>query len=449
MKRHLLLASFLLFLLSGALWHARTIHISENAPNAYQDFFPQSQEWKKQATPFTYIEAWGPGKNLLGYIVLTDDLHLGITGYAGPTPLALALNPEGKIINLRALPNSETPSYAGQLEKFLKQFLGASSSRVLRLGEDVDAVTHATITSEAMTSTIRETLKRFSNEILKQHVTSTAATLSLDWDKIFIPLLLLILACAGLFLQNTFLRWIALLGGFIYFGLMTQTMLSIVQVANIGLGNIPNFMSNPLWFITLGIAFCAAFVFGRIYCGSLCPFAFLQEILNKAVRRPHPPAFKLHRHAKAIKYIFLFLILGICFTTGNPSAADMEPFVTLFAAQGTKIAWGLVGLMLTLAIFYHRFWCVYFCPVGAVTGLLARISFFKIKAHPSCPQCGICASRCPTKAIQLTLPDKRERQDAAQRITVDESECILCGKCLQSCAGKHLKLKPFCHDWKR
>jgi len=126
----------------------------------------------------------------------------------------------------------------------------------------------------------------------------------------------------------------------------------------------------------------------------------------------------------------------------------MEPFVTLFAAQGTKLAWGLVGFMLTLAIFYHRFWCVYFCPVGAITGLLARMSFFKITAQPSCTQCGACSSCCPTRAIQLTLPDERQRKDAVKRVDVNESECILCGKCLKVCPEKCLTLRPFCHDRK-
>ncbi len=445
MNRTFLLILFLLFFLSGALWHARTIHTSDDAVSAYQNFFPKSHQYQKHTTPFPYIEVWGANKNLLGYIILTDDLHLNITGYAGPTPLALALNPEGKIINLRALPNNETPSYTGQLESFLKQFLGASSERALKIGEDVDAITHATITSEAMTATIRETLKRFSNEILKQHVTSTTIKPSLDRSEILFPLALLSLALSALFLRNTFLRWITLISGFIYFGLMTQTMLSITQIANVGLGNIPDFTKTPLWFMTLGMAFFAALLVGRLYCGSLCPFAFLQEILNKTVRRQKLPSLKIHHRVKMFKYIFLFLILGICFTTGRPSAADMEPFVTLFAAQGTKLAWGLVGFMLILAIFYHRFWCVYLCPVGALTGLFSKISFFKIKADPACTQCGTCVSRCPTRAIELIRPT----QESHKGLTINESECILCGKCLQGCPEKCLTLRPFYHDDKR
>lgn len=439
MKKYLLLICLLLFITASALWHTRERPVSTGAPQIYWEFFPQAHVCDERLSPFPHILAHTSQKTLLGYVIFSADLDLGVTGYAGPTPLALALDTQGKIINLKALPNNETYSYTGRTEQFLKQFLGASDKTPLEIGRDVDAITQATITSEALNTTIRKTLQRFSREILDQPAPPLVKTSAPARDKIIIPLALLLSALTALFIRNRVLRWITMLGGFIYFGLITHTMLSIIQIANISLGRIPDLAANPLWFMILGISLGSCLLIGRIYCGALCPFALLQEILNKTVRRPSPPSSRFHRRTRTIKYVLLVLLLGICSLTGNARPAEMEPFVTLFAGQGTKLAWGLTGLMLIAGIFYFRFWCAYLCPVGALTSLLAKASLFKIRQRSPCANCGTCLFLCPTKAIERASPD---------RIKVNEAECILCGKCLQGCPEKNLNLMIACHERK-
>jgi polyferredoxin len=110
----------------------------------------------------------------------------------------------------------------------------------------------------------------------------------------------------------------------------------------------------------------------------------------------------------------------------------------------------LLLLMMILGIFHFRFWCIYLCPVGALTSLTARLSVWKIRAKDRCTSCGACARVCPTRAITLSSSDVglscpvqktgQGRQALGDKLDIDHAECILCAKCLQSCKEGQLSL---------
>ncbi|NTV29619.1 MAG: 4Fe-4S dicluster domain-containing protein, partial [Candidatus Omnitrophica bacterium] len=146
----------------------------------------------------------------------------------------------------------------------------------------------------------------------------------------------------------------------------------------------------------------------------------------------------LDRRARYLKYFFLLTLLAATFILGNTSAANIEPFVTLFCGHGTRLAWALLILMLILSIFRFRFWCVYLCPVGALTGLTARLALFQIRLKENCYQCRQCSSICPVQAIS-------HKPDSATTVVVDNAECILCGRCIRGCPEGKLTLSV-CHE---
>jgi len=348
-------------------------------------------------------------------------------GYGGELPLAVTTDTNNLISSIKILQHNETPSYTGKLDSFLQQFIGKGTSNKLILGHDIDGMTGATVTSSGI------------NRAVVHHFKPSLAPAAgpIDFIPLLTALLLLGLAIAALLLKSPVLRWGTLIGGFIFFGMIHRSMLSIVGLINAAMLNLPPLDVSTLLALTLAIGFIPALILGRIYCGSLCPFSLIQELTANFLpvkwRRPKisPDVNSL---AKYIKYILAIgLILG-CISFRSTAPAGIEPFITLFSRNATLLAWLFFGLMTIISIFYYRFWCVYLCPVGALTGLTAKFSWFKLKPSQQCSGgCQVCTNICPVNAIS-TADDKS--------LVVDEAECILCGKCLKGCKESCFQLTP-------
>jgi polyferredoxin len=347
--------------------------------------------------------------------------------------MAMAVSPQGSITELKILRHNETSSYISRLDGFLEQFIGRMRHDTFIIEKDIDAISGATISSTAITAAVREKM----NAAASREETSSPVI------PVMISLGLFLIAIIGFIGRNNALRWAALTGGFVYFGIITHTMLSIIQVVQAGLGHAPSFTPVPLWWALLLFTFITALVVGRVYCGSLCPFASIQEILYHL--KPHKKPLTEHidpnvdQKARLIKYALLFVVTALCLVLGNASGANIEPFITLFTGHGSKLAWSLLALMLIMAVFNFRFWCKYLCPVGAMTGLAATFCISKIRPTKKCTACGTCSDVCPTQAISTN----------AQGIpAIDPAECITCAKCLRACPENALTFGCPCHEKK-
>lgn len=84
----------------------------------------------------------------------TTKVGAGIIGYNGPTPLEISVY-EGVITKIKALPNVENPRYLKLVldSGLLQQFVGKTVQEAREM--QVDAVSGATFTSEAMLENIR------------------------------------------------------------------------------------------------------------------------------------------------------------------------------------------------------------------------------------------------------------------------------------------------------
>ncbi len=81
-------------------------------------------------------------------------------GYAGETPLQIALDKDAKIMRVEFLPNYETKIMLEQIEEsgFMDSWNGLTVSEAI--GKDVDAVTGATLTCQSVINTLREDLSK-------------------------------------------------------------------------------------------------------------------------------------------------------------------------------------------------------------------------------------------------------------------------------------------------
>lgn len=379
---------------------------------------------------FILLLAWGAHHNST---LPSSPASLIAQGYGGPMEMAMTVSDRGAITELRVLRHNETSSFIGNLDGFLRQFIGRTREDSFIVGKDIDAISGATITSTAITTAVRQKMKTSAPPVPR----------SSPWLPFSITLGLFLIAITAFLRRDNALRWAALTGGFVYFGILTHTMLSIIQVVQAGLGHIPAFTVSPLWWALILFTFISTLLIGRIYCGSLCPFASIQEVLFQLTPHKHPLKERVTPHVdrktRLIKYGLLFTVTALCLILGNASAANIEPFVTLFTGYGSKLALILLTLMLIMAVFNFRFWCKYLCPVGALTSLTAVFSINKIRPTKDCTACGICSNVCPTQAINT---------DASGVPDVDPAECISCAKCLRACPQHALIFGRRCHEKK-
>lgn len=202
---------------------------------------------------------------------------------------------------------------------------------------------------------------------------------------------------------------------FVFLGLVAGTQLSIVNVVTFTHALLSGFrweffLVEPMTFILWGFVALALLFWGRgVFCGWLCPFGALQELLNEAARklgiRQIEVPWTLHERLWPFKYAMFLLILGVSFqsTVDAFRIAEIEPFKTTISLWFMR-AWPYVlyaVALLTAGLFIERFYCRYVCPLGAALAIPAKLRIFEwLKRRPQCGrECRICATRCTVQAI--------------------------------------------------
>ncbi|MBA6380757.1 MULTISPECIES: transcriptional regulator NosR [unclassified Colwellia] len=170
------------------------------------------------------------------------------------------------------------------------------------------------------------------------------------------------------------------------------------------------FLLDPIIFILWGAAAVTMILWGRaVYCGWLCPFGALQELMNIFARYIKIPQFELpwavHERLWAIKYLILLALFGLSMESLSLAEhfAEVEPFKTTFLLKFDR-EWPFVlyaSVLLIINIFNRKFFCRYLCPLGAALSTSNSIRLFSwLRRRPECGQpCKTCAKECEIQAI--------------------------------------------------
>jgi NosR/NirI family nitrous oxide reductase transcriptional regulator len=243
------------------------------------------------------------------------------------------------------------------------------------------------------------------------------------------------------FFQNVLVRrpvvytWVRrgyLLYILVWLGWYANAQLSVVNVLTFANSLLTGFsweyfLSAPLIFL-LWAAIAAGLLFwGRgPFCGWLCPFGALQELLSNVAKAVKIPQYRvpwgLHERLWPIKYIIFLGLFGMSLysTAFAEQLAEVEPFKTAivlkFAREWPYVVYALT--MLSAGLFVERFYCRYVCPLGAALAIPGRIRMFEwLRRWPECGSpCQRCANECPVQAIH---PEGH----------INVNECIYCMHC--------------------
>lgn len=368
-----ILAVFALIIIICA-WFAGTFRAQADLLPFLKEALPEANHFMLEAGG-TY-SAWKDQdeEELIGYIAVGSG-----QGYGGNLHLAVALAPDGSIEGLAVVSHKETAAFFGRVLRrgMLDDLMGKTYSDPLILDQDVDSVTGATFSSRALVDAARRASRRVASKNLGYAVASEPT----PKIRFGIPEALLV----GLFLfgiigrfrrfkYKTTARWLSMLTGLVFLGFVFNKPFTLVLVNRMLLGFWPPWQLHFYSYILLTGILLITFVGNKNpYCEWFCPFGSAQECLavigggKKRLPKNVHTALRWFQRALALGAIVIALLYR------NPSISSYEVFGAFFHLIGTNFHFVLLGVVLIAALFIHRPWCSYLCPLRPVTDFIRLV----------------------------------------------------------------------------
>jgi len=196
-------------------------------------------------------------------------------------------------------------------------------------------------------------------------------------------------------------------------------------------------------FLVFGVLFLSALVFGRAFCGWLCPAG----AIGQAVCRFHGKRVR-HRWLRWIKYgiwvPWIGLIVWLSIRAGGLHRVDFTyqtwHGISMASLQAVFVFAVVLALIAGLALaigrrgFCHAVcWMAPFLVLGTRIRDRVRLPGLRLVAQPNlCVRCGSCTKACP---MSLDVQKMVESGD------MTNAECILCGQCVDRCPKDVLSLR--------
>lgn len=239
-------------------------------------------------------------------------------------------------------------------------------------------------------------------------------------------------------------------------------------------------LATRQWIPKLGLALVTlglTLVIGRVWCGWICPLGSLLEWVS--FRRARKRATQIPSGVRLAKYFLLATSLAAALF-GGLTLLVLDPISIFTRTMTTTILPGVFHIInsvekvlyrldflvpvldgfeglvrgtvipaeqpafaqsLAIAAFFaslialnllaHRFWCRYLCPLGALLGLISKISLFRPIIGPACNGCTRCASVCKPGAIAAK----------GENLKIMPTECTVCLDCLANCKPEEIRFR--------
>lgn len=198
--------------------------------------------------------------------------------------------------------------------------------------------------------------------------------------------------------------------------------------------------------LALGTVLLIGVLVGRLLCGWVCPFGFLQDLLYRLKTRK----FTLPAWTGRTKYAVLVLtVFALPFMFGEetvfsfcrycPAAAAEVSLPAVIggalAGEASVSGWsllkiGILAAVVAAVIFSRRAFCNVLCPIGA---LLAPLNFVSLWAvRPPTSRCIAC-KKCDRACVAAVEPSARI---AAGESPSRAADCVVCHQCQPACPVK-------------
>ncbi|MDE5789934.1 MAG: FMN-binding protein [Muribaculaceae bacterium] len=292
----------------------------------------------------------------IGVIINTKGMKGVVNGYAGPVPLEICIS-EGKIADIRPLENSETPSFFERASVILEQWKGKTPEEALSL--NVDAVSGATYTSQAIISNVRAGLDYY--EGTRSNPSST-----MPW-KLWVALgVTLLAAIVPLFVHNRIYHNIQMILNIVVLGFWCGQYLDYALV----LKYMSSGFAFPAGLIAI-VMLITAFIyplFGRPqhYCNHICPLGSAQQLTAQMCK------FKVRISKKMLNVLDWFrrilwgVLIFLLWIDTFTQWMDYELFQAFMVESAPWYIIMTAGVFIALSTIVARPYCRFVCPIGSL-----------------------------------------------------------------------------------
>ena len=238
------------------------------------------------------------------------------------------------------------------------------------------------------------------------------------WAPVIRLVLLLGLVLYAFFAKSGRVGGVTLAVTLIYLGFFDGGFLSVSHITSGIIVGPGVYLRDMALLFMVGFTVVTTLLWGRVFCGFLCPFGALQDFITRMVPRrlQRRVPQRIHDRAIYVKYGILLLIVGLAAAPAQIAVYQyFEPFGTVFYLSSSPLLWSIAGGFLVASAVVPRFYCRYACPLGAALGVASFLSIFRIRRVEQCAPCKVCEHACPTGAIRG--PE------------IDFKECVRCNIC--------------------
>jgi len=310
-----------------------------------------------------------------GYISLES-----AEGYGGEMVVAVLIDTLGTIKDLKVIKHQETPSFFEKviIKGLFKQLIGASFSQSFEWEADLDIVSGATYTADAITECAKAGSRHIAASELGLEVPVENTPRFTAGIPEFTLILLYIIALIGAyshFRYKKMLRWITLISGMIVLGFWFSVPLTLSRINLFLMGFWPDWHDNLYWYmLVLGFFLILLVTRKNIYCNWICPLGCVQDGLGLIGGAKSRFSKKINQGMTWIQRSIAWLAIILALYFRNPVKVNYEIFGVSLSLTGTTFLFVLTGIFFIASAFIKRPWCNYLCPVTPVSDLLQMLT---------------------------------------------------------------------------
>lgn len=172
-----------------------------------------------------------------------------------------------------------------------------------------------------------------------------------------------------------------------------------------------------LWLVLFGVSLLLALLFGRVYCGYICPMNTWMIPTQWVSKKLGLQTDKTPKWLSSGNFGWFTLLISVIafFVTRNILNKNLP----------ILLIWLLVSVIITLrykpAVFHNLI-----CPYGKLQQLFGQFAIFSEQVNKDdCVGCKLCEDVCPADAIVVKSEDKKAE--------INTAFCLQCTNCQQIC----------------
>ena len=335
----------------------------ELAPATVARWFPKADRIEPAAKAGVYRIFEGGTET--GLLLRSSRMGVGARGFNGVADVIVALKAD-TVAGVGLLDSRDNQPYVGDVMdelRFADGFAGRGIDDILATADgDGLVVSGASVTAGAVTTTVREMLRRHRAE---------APPRTLPWTAIAATAWIVAGLIVGIGRPGKRVR-LGFAAVSVIAGLALGWMVGQDQLIGWARNGMDLTRGVPLMILTAVALLVPAVTGKNVYCSSICPHGAAQMLLGKTLKRRFGLSTRWHRLLQRVPWLTLAAIWLLALWGSGFAFASLEPFEVWSAGFYAVLPAAILSIGLLAAVFLPQAYCHYGCPTGAMLKFLAH-----------------------------------------------------------------------------